>query len=553
MKKTISIYPTVDTYIDSSLPLSNFCDKSYYFLGYFKLSTKYRVLMKFDLNKIPLNAVIKKAEFKVYCVRNDCLEQQNNFEIHCILDQWDDFSVSFDNQPRFDQENCVLMSAGFSLDDQVSTDITEMVQKWVSRPDSNDGILIKAENETDQESLVALQSSREGYRDWKPCIELALEIPEPVLEATDKEKKIAILTPQFFEWNGERCLFGGGERYLAELAQLIISMGFQVDVFQPSNSKPWKREYNGINIYGIDDSNFDEDFFIQANRKFYLLTQEYDLHIYLTMDLIYPFVFPNSVCISHGIWWDSSERKWWRSEKWYQRLFDGLNQIKTLVCVDTNTINWLNAVNPDTLCEKAYIPNYVDLTVFKPEDTAENRNTVKVLYPRRLVPDRGWCVTKEVAKELVTEREDLSFSFVGRGSETAERQMNILASKYPKIDYEWHEMGDMNQVYKNADIVLIPSYCSEGTSFSLIEAMACGKPVIAGLVGGLTDLVINGFNGFLIQVSKNTLKDSILKLAADKELRKEMGENALRISQSFSKRIWEKRWQEIIHSHIYGF
>ena len=52
---------------------------------------------------------------------------------------------------------------------------------------------------------------------------------------------------------------------------------------------------------------------------------------------------------------------------------------------------------------------------------------------------------------------------------------------------------EMNKAYQNADITLIPSLYSEGTSLSCIEAMACGNAVIATRIGGLSDLIINDF------------------------------------------------------------
>lgn len=552
MKKAITIYPVMDTYIDSSLPKHSFYNKDFYFLGYFKRSTIYRVLMKFEISGIPKNAVIKKATLKLYCSRNDDLEQDNIFEIQTILEPWQSFTASYENQPRYEDKNSIRMKAEFSLCESIYTDVTDLVKKWYEHPETNYGILIRAENETDEESLLAFSSSRQGYREWRPCIELTLEIPEQTAKENEENKKVAILTPQFLEWDGERCLYGGGERYLAELAGLLMSMGCQVDVFQPSNGIPWEKEYKGFKVYGVGDGGFDEDFFVTLNQKFYSITKDYDLHIYLSMDLTCPSVFPNSICISHGIWWDSTERPWWRSEKWYKRLYDGLNKIDTLVCVDTNTINWLNATNPEIKCKKEYVPNYVDLDLFKPEVSppAEENHSIRILYPRRLVSGRGWCATKEAAKELVAERDDLSFSFVGRGLECSENHMKIFASKYPRIEYRWYPMEDMPLAYHNADIVLIPSYYTEGTSFSLLEAMACGKPIIAGLVGGLTDLVINGYNGFLIQVSKDTLKDAIVKLADDKTLREKMGNHARQIAQCFSKRLWEKRWKEIITVHL---
>ncbi len=550
MKKSLTLYPTADTFTDSSIPDGNFCRDDFYFLGYFRYKIIYRVFLQFRLDQIPQNAFISKAVLKLYCTRNDELKQQNLFEVHPITEPWNNIDITDSHQPNCDKQY-VPLEAGCSVFEPVCADVTSIVRIWQKHPEANYGLMLKAADETQNDSLLALLSSRKTYGEQRPRLEITLDLPEPVKAESNRTKKIAIVTPQFLEWDGKRCIFGGGERYLAELAELLVSMGYQTDVFQPSSEQQWKKEYHGFTIYGIGDAGFDEDFFLALNQRFCELTGSYDLHIYLSMDLTYPYVFPNSICISHGIWWDSPERPWWRSEKWYSRLFTGLSQTDTLVSVDTNTINWLKAVNPEIDCKKVYIPNYADLSIFKPEETGRQEDgKIRVLYPRRLVAGRGWSVTKEIAEELADERPDIVFSFVGRGLEQSELQMRILAQKYPNIEYCWYRMEDMHLAYQNTDIVLIPSYYTEGTSFSLIEAMACGKPVIAGLVGGLTDLVINGFNGLLIQVSKDTLKEAVLCLADNAKLREEMGRHAQEVAQCFSKRLWEQRWKQVIESHL---
>ncbi len=354
---------------------------------------------------------------------------------------------------------------------------------------------------------------------------------------------VAILTPQFYQFNGIRCVFGGGERYLIDLAKLLQKIGYTVEVFQPSTVGKWVQKYNGVEINGICEPGGYYDFYIELNNQFQALTKDFDYHLYFSLDTLYPYSFPNSLCICHGIWWDSNDRSWWRSEKWYSYLFQGLSGIGTLVSVDTNTINWINAVKPDLKCNKVYIPNYVDLDKFKPDESSADKKEITILFPRRLCSARGWTETRDLALELTNEYPNVIFSFVGRSSfENIEQYMKIICTKNPQIKYTWYEMDDMAQAYKNADIVLIPSLCSEGTSLSLLEAMACGKPVIAGLVGGLTDLVFNGYNGYLIQVTKDSLREAVIDLIENPEKRIRMGHHACDVAQTFSKKIWEDRW-----------
>lgn len=369
--------------------------------------------------------------------------------------------------------------------------------------------------------------------------------PERVLTAN---LSVAILTAQFYQYDGKRCLYGGGERYLIDLSKLLQKLGYIVEIFQPSTVGEWNNTYHGVSVHGIGKPGVQYDFYTELNQQFQKSAKDFDYHLYFSMDLLYPYPFPDSICISHGIWWDSCDRSWWRSDKWYSCLYQGLSAINTLVSVDTNTINWINAVKPDLKCDRIYIPNYVDLDLFKPDQPNPGKEEIVILFPRRLCAQRGWFEARDAALELTSKYSNVVFSFVGRCSyESGEEYMKEIASKNPHIFYTWYEMDNMPQAYKNTDIVLIPSLSSEGTSLSLLEAMACGKPVIAGLAGGLTDLVINGYNGYLIQSGKDTLKNAIIDLIENPPKRSQMGRRAYDIAQTFSKKVWEERWAAVFH------
>jgi len=104
-------------------------------------------------------------------------------------------------------------------------------------------------------------------------------------------------------------------------------------------------------------------------------------------------------------------------------------------------------------------------------------------------------------------------------------------------------------VYQQSDIVLIPTIHSEGTSLSLIEAMAAKKAVIATYVGGLTDLITDHFNGLMIYPDrKDELYSAIKELITDKTLREYLANNAYQKSLTFDITHWKKKWIEIIAS-----
>ena len=66
------------------------------------------------------------------------------------------------------------------------------------------------------------------------------------------------------------------------------------------------------------------------------------------------------------------------------------------------------------------------------------------------------------------------------------------------VDPQPHEL--LSSYYRAADVCLIPS-CSESFGLVALEAAACGVPVVANAVGGLTTLVDHGRTGFVVEAS----------------------------------------------------
>ena len=84
-------------------------------------------------------------------------------------------------------------------------------------------------------------------------------------------------------------------------------------------------------------------------------------------------------------------------------------------------------------------------------------------------------------------------------------------------------------VYHNMLSVSVSVSVSESESFgvAVVEAMACGKPVVVSNVGGLPEVVEDGKTGFVVP-PKNPEKtaEAIERLVLDKDLRKNMGQAA---------------------------
>ncbi|MDR1061808.1 MAG: glycosyltransferase, partial [Clostridiales bacterium] len=117
-------------------------------------------------------------------------------------------------------------------------------------------------------------------------------------------------------------------------------------------------------------------------------------------------------------------------------------------------------------------------------------------------------------------------------------EMKALAASLglgERVRFAGH-VGDMKPLYSASDACVCPSE-SEASSYMILEALASGLPVIATDRGGNGELVNEGSgNGLLVGYGDApALRDAMLALCGDSELRLGMGERAMRsVEERFS-------------------
>ncbi|MHB1611759.1 MAG: glycosyltransferase family 4 protein [Sulfobacillus sp.] len=367
------------------------------------------------------------------------------------------------------------------------------------------------------------------------------------------KKRIAILTSNHFEPSGARQVYGGAERYGVELTKLLLDMDCNVEWWQVGDN--WNKEIiPGVPIRGVPETETPYQTMPHLNQVFFEQAVDADGAIYFVMYLAYPTVFPNSISISHGIYWDHPGMdKFLPSaldrQEWHRRLQLAIGGVRSVVSVDTATINWVRATWPILAQKFSYVPNFVDLNSFYPQNK-ESRSPhprLRVVFPRRATTVRGINEAGKTALWLTESHTDLEFHFVGRAhDDNMERTLTTWASSHDRIFYYWLPPHLMAELYRFSDIVWIPTKSSEGTSLSCLEAMASGCAVITTAVGGLCDLIQDGYSGLLIEPTARALADATKRLASDPQLRERLGTHAREVAETFSLDRWRSRWSEVI-------
>jgi glycosyltransferase involved in cell wall biosynthesis len=153
----------------------------------------------------------------------------------------------------------------------------------------------------------------------------------------------------------------------------------------------------------------------------------------------------------------------------------------------------------------------------------------------RLSAEKGHEVFLESARQIVDAYQKVCFLIVGDGPllTTVRRKIDTLglSDKCVLIGHR----TDMLDVYASIDILAISSF-TEGLPNVLLEAFALGKPVVSTEVGGVTEVLEDGVNGFIVSPGDaQTLADRLLRLLQNPKLAASMGRHGRStIEQRFS-------------------
>lgn len=179
------------------------------------------------------------------------------------------------------------------------------------------------------------------------------------------------------------------------------------------------------------------------------------------------------------------------------------------------------------------IRNGVDTTLFAPRDGTRMRRelglpdgALVVGGVGRLAPVKGFEYLVAATAIAIERGVDIETLLVGDGPQRG--QLEAYAAELGIAEHV-HFLGmrrDLPELYAAMDIFALPSV-QEGSPNALMEAMACGKPVIASPVGGVPEIVDDRVSGLLVTPAEpERWADAIERLDGTPRMRMELGRNA---------------------------
>jgi len=175
------------------------------------------------------------------------------------------------------------------------------------------------------------------------------------------------------------------------------------------------------------------------------------------------------------------------------------------------------------------IYNSVDTDRFSPGRSGDLLERDVILFTGRLIAAKGIRYLVEAMPKVLQEYSDALFIFIGAGNSLPYRrrlgELGIPEKNFMFLGY-LKESNDLVKYYRSSSVFVAPTLY-ENLPIRVLEAMACGVPVVASNVCAIPEAIDNGVNGILIQPgSIDELADAICRLLGDPSLRQKMGINA---------------------------
>jgi len=375
--------------------------------------------------------------------------------------------------------------------------------------------------------------------------------------------QIIIISSNFYNFQENKVEIGGLQTYVRDLAALCTSQGFDVTIVQLNArfADGDERMSGGVRIINrVPKKGNQQKVFNAVAKKypqaFYILATD-QLRIRLRR--------VNGLQIQHGIAFDIPGHMiggfWGKTNtlQFVNKLLRCIKNVKRFyqayhtVCVDYNYYNWFRTLGTIRAGQRiTVIPNYANeaLTTDELENKLERfRGVREIVFARRFVDYRGTLMFANIIPGLLDAHPHVRVTLAGQGP--LEPELHRRFDGNSRVRFATFDSAKSLDFHRNFDLAIVPTIFSEGTSLSLCEAMAAGCLPICTHVGGMTNIVLDEFNGYMTYPSEESLAEAIdTVMALPYQDYKQMVRNAYATATTtFSRAHWAGAWVKVLNNY----
>lgn len=374
-------------------------------------------------------------------------------------------------------------------------------------------------------------------------------------------RRVHIIYTGFVTDDGERITLGGVQTYLLNLTKVFHDLGFEIHFYKPADIN--KDNYlSGLFVHLIRTSIPKRFPILRIKTVFRRMKERInkDSDLVLFADDLFSCRARGyrTISIQHGIFWDVPQEMIIGKVRFAWVYFrKQLNSIQRLihstfstiqVCVDYNYVNWYRSLMPYSISKLIVIPNFTELLpkIEKPTDY------INIVFARRFEKMRGTRIFADAIFRVLNEYKNVKVTLAGWGSD--EQWLRSKLEVYPNVEFTTYKSEESLAFHSRFHIAVVPTIGSEGTSLSLLEAMSAQCAVIGSDVGGITNILIDGFNGLMVPSGDSeALYKALIQLITNPELRLQLSEAGYHtVKTGFSIDKWRDKWIESINKAYEG-
>lgn len=369
---------------------------------------------------------------------------------------------------------------------------------------------------------------------------------------------VDILYLKYYDENQKKVTLGGIQTYITNLVHILRQINVETRIVQYSNHADFEEAYDGCKIAGFSKKSekYDNEYLYKCALKSRKKDIEY-FTIFATDTLIPRMSVKNSLAIQHGIGWDIPRKK---DTPFFigaigrfihsVGILGRVNRVDSTICVDYNFLNWYRTFATMPCRNIHVIPNFTHIPMERNVSIEGEDHCLRIIFARRFFEYRGTRIFGEAVSKLLKEHNDIEVTIAGSGPD--KEYFDKLFADNHKVNITNYTSEESIAIHSRHDIAVVPTIGSEGTSLSLLEAMACGCAVVCTNVGGMTNIVIDGFNGLMVDSGDSQqLYEAMKKLVEDSQLREKLANNGYEtVKNGFSYEKWHDAWVKVFEDVI---